>query len=58
MSHMLLEILAEEALKGNKPYSTFRADSFVKVAIKINQKFNLQCEPKHVDNHLKIMGKK
>jgi len=25
MSHMLLEILAEEALKGSKPSSTFKA---------------------------------
>ncbi|KAL9333108.1 hypothetical protein Peur_073247 [Populus x canadensis] len=31
MSHMLLEILVEEALKGNKPSSTFRAESFVKM---------------------------
>ena len=52
-----LEILAEEALKGNKPSSTFRADSFVKVATKISQKFNVQCEPKHVDNHLKTVKK-
>ena len=32
MSHMLLEILVEEALKGNTPSFTFRAESFVKVA--------------------------
>jgi len=30
---MLLEILAEETLKGSKPSSTFKAESFVKVAI-------------------------
>ncbi|KAI9394704.1 hypothetical protein POPTR_005G130601v4 [Populus trichocarpa] len=30
MSHMLLEILVDEALKGNKPSSTFKAESFVK----------------------------
>ncbi|KAI5581868.1 hypothetical protein BDE02_07G046500 [Populus trichocarpa] len=53
MSHMLLKILAEEALKGSKPSSTFKAESFVKVAIEISQKFNVQCEPNHVDNHLK-----
>jgi len=41
MSHMLLEILVEEALKGNKPSSTFKAESFVKVATKISQKFNV-----------------
>jgi len=32
MSHMLLEILVEKALKGNKPSSTFKAESFIKVA--------------------------
>ena len=57
MSHMLLEILAEETLKGNKPSSTFKAESFVKVATKISQKFNVQCEPKYVDNHLKTVKK-
>jgi hypothetical protein len=41
---MLLDILAEEALKGNKLSSTFKAESFVKVAIEISQKFNVQCE--------------
>lgn len=36
MSHMLLKILVEEALKGNKPSSTFKAKSFVKVATEIS----------------------
>jgi hypothetical protein len=54
---MLLEILAEEALKGSKPSSTFKAECFVKVATEISQKFNVQCEPKHVDNHLKTVKK-
>ena len=58
MSHMLLEILVDEALKGNKPSSTFKAESFVKVATEISQTFNMQCEPKHVDNHLKTVEKK
>jgi hypothetical protein len=58
MSHILLEILAEEALKGNKPSSTFKAESFVKVASEISQKFNVQCEPKHVDNHFKTVKKR
>jgi len=57
MSHMLLEILAEEALKGSKPSSNFKAESFAKVATKISQKFNMQCEPKHVDNQLKTVKK-
>jgi hypothetical protein len=54
---MLLEILAEETLKGSKPSSTFKAESFVKVATEISQKFNVQCEPKHVENHLKTVKK-
>jgi hypothetical protein len=54
---MLLEILADEAFKGSKPSSTFKAKSFVKVVTEISQKFNVQCEPKHVDNHLKIVKK-
>jgi len=58
MSHMLLEILAEEALKGNKSSCTFKAEYFVKMAIEISQKFNVQCKPKHVDNHLKTVEKK
>jgi hypothetical protein len=41
---MLLEILAKEALKGNKLSSTFKAGSFVKEIIEISQKLNVQCE--------------
>jgi hypothetical protein len=52
MSHMLFEILAEKALKGNEPSSTFKAESFVKVTKKISQNFNMQYKPKHVDNHV------
>jgi hypothetical protein len=55
---MLLEILAEEALKGSKPSSTFKAESFVKVVTEISQKFNMQCESKHVDYHLKTVKKR
>jgi len=36
MSHMLLEILAKNALKGNKPSSTFKAESFINVALEIS----------------------
>jgi len=58
MSHMLLEILAEDALKGSKPSSTFKVESFVTMTTEISQKFNVQCEPKYMDNHLKIVKKK
>jgi hypothetical protein len=54
---MLFEILAKKALKRSKPSSTFKAESFVELATEISQKFNMQCDPKHVDNHLKTMKK-
>ena len=54
---MLLQILVDEALKGNKPSSTFKAESFAKVATKISQQFNVPYEQKHVENHLKTMKK-
>jgi len=57
MSHMIFEILVEEALKGNKHSSTFKSESFLKVAIKISQKFNVQSNSKHVENHLKTVIK-
>ena len=57
MSHMLFEILVKEALKESKPSSTFKAESFVMVTTEISQKFNVQCEPKHVDNYLKTVKK-
>ena len=50
--------LVKEALKENKPSSTFKAKSFIKVTTEINQKFNVQYEAKLVDNHLKIVKKK
>ena len=57
MSHMLLEILVEVTLKGNKPSSTFKAESFAKVATEISQQFNVPYEQKHVENHLKTVKK-
>jgi hypothetical protein len=57
ISHMLLEVLAEVALKKNKASSTFKSESFLKVTTKISQKFNLQCKSKHVKNHLKTIIK-
>jgi hypothetical protein len=50
--------LVKETLKENKPSSTFKAKSFIKVTTEINQKFNVQYEAKLVDNHLKIVKKK
>lgn len=53
MEHMLLEILADEASKKNKPSANFKPSSFVRVAQAINEKFGSECELDHVDNHLR-----
>ncbi|KAB1223026.1 hypothetical protein CJ030_MR2G020056 [Morella rubra] len=55
MSRNLLEILADEAMKGNKPSNTFRAFLFTRVAREISEKFGIDCQPKHVDNHLRTV---
>ncbi|KAF8041281.1 hypothetical protein BT93_A0024 [Corymbia citriodora subsp. variegata] len=52
---MLLEILSDEASKGNKPSATFKPSSFVRVAQAINEKFETKCESDHVDNQLRIV---
>ena len=43
MHEMMLRILAEEAGKGNKPSSTFRAGSFALVAKEITAQFGLSA---------------
>ena len=57
MSHMLLEIVADKALKGNKLSYTFKHDHFVGVAREINLKFEVERAPDHVENYLKIIKK-
>ncbi|KAK3011832.1 hypothetical protein RJ639_010826 [Escallonia herrerae] len=57
MDRLFLEILADEATKGNKPSSSFKPASFVRVAQAINQKFGCECSPLHVENHLRIVKK-
>ncbi|XP_052482937.1 uncharacterized protein LOC105784162 isoform X1 [Gossypium raimondii] len=55
MEHVFLEILAEEAQKGNKPSNTFRAVSINRVAEAISERFQVQCDAKHVENHLRTI---
>ncbi|KAL3754339.1 hypothetical protein ACJRO7_001555 [Eucalyptus globulus] len=55
MERVLLEILTDEASKGNKPSSTFKPSSITRVVNTINEKFSVSCEPDHVENHLKIV---
>ncbi|MFQ6626136.1 hypothetical protein Gotur_005228 [Gossypium turneri] len=57
MEHLFLKILAEKAQKGNKPYNTFKAISINRVAIAIFEKFQVQCDSKHVENHLRTVKK-
>ncbi|PPD90763.1 hypothetical protein GOBAR_DD12308 [Gossypium barbadense] len=55
MEHVFLDILAEEAEKGNKPSNTFKAVSINRVVEAISERFQVQCDAKHVENHLRIV---
>ncbi|PPS16327.1 hypothetical protein GOBAR_AA04245 [Gossypium barbadense] len=52
MEHLFLEILTEEAQKGNKPSNTFKAVYINRVVEAISERFQVQCDAKHVENHL------
>ncbi|KAG8481797.1 hypothetical protein CXB51_027232 [Gossypium anomalum] len=52
---LFLEILAEEAQKRNKPSNTFKAVSINRVAVAISERFQVQCDVKHVENHLRTV---
>ncbi|XP_052874430.1 L10-interacting MYB domain-containing protein-like [Gossypium arboreum] len=55
MEHLFLEILTEEAQKGNKPSNTFKAVSISRVAEAISERFQVQCDAKHVKNHSRVL---
>ncbi|PPD92929.1 hypothetical protein GOBAR_DD10135 [Gossypium barbadense] len=55
MEHVFLEILAEEARKGNKPSNTFKSVSINRVVDAISERFQVQCDAKHVENHLRTV---
>ncbi|MFQ6643249.1 hypothetical protein Gotur_018710, partial [Gossypium turneri] len=44
--------------KGNKPSNTFRAVSINRVVEAISERFQVQCDAKHVENHLRKAHKK
>lgn len=50
MPGLLLEILVDEATKGNKPSTTFKPGSFAWVAQAISEKFGVECVPNNVEN--------
>ncbi|KAH1115209.1 hypothetical protein J1N35_008587 [Gossypium stocksii] len=58
MEHLFLEILAEEAQKGNKPSNSFKVVSINRVAEAISKRFQVHCDAKHVENHLRTAHKK
>ncbi|KAH1039622.1 hypothetical protein J1N35_041365 [Gossypium stocksii] len=55
MKHLFLEILVEEVQKGNKPSNTFKAVSINQFVVAISKRFQVQCDMKHVENHLRIV---
>ncbi|PPD94579.1 hypothetical protein GOBAR_DD08392 [Gossypium barbadense] len=55
MEHVFLEILAKEARKGNKPSNTFKAVPINRVVDAISERFQVQCDAKHVENHLRTV---
>ncbi|PPS18694.1 hypothetical protein GOBAR_AA01888 [Gossypium barbadense] len=58
MEHLFLKILAKEAHKGNKPSNTFKVVSINQVAIAISERLQVQCDDKHVKNHMRTAHKK
>ncbi|MFQ6634925.1 hypothetical protein Gotur_010250 [Gossypium turneri] len=50
MERLFLEILPEEAQRGNKPSNTFKAVSINRVAEAISERFEVQGDAKHDDN--------
>ena len=52
MQCLLIEILANDATKGNKPSNTFVPGSLALAAQTISKKFGVECQPNHVENCL------
>ena len=55
MQNLLLEILANEALHGNKYSNIFKHASYAKVAKAITEKFIIECTPKQVEHRFKTL---
>ncbi|MFQ6662171.1 hypothetical protein Gotur_030073 [Gossypium turneri] len=58
MEHLFLEILAEKVQKGNKFSNTFKAVFINRVAVAISERFQVQYDTKHVENHLRTVKNK
>ena len=55
MHSMMLRLLVQEAAKGNKPSSTFKAGSFALVAKEITAQFGVECHPSYVENRMRTL---
>ncbi|KAL4644097.1 hypothetical protein ACB092_02G139300, partial [Castanea dentata] len=55
MQMNMLRLLAEEAVKGNKSFNTFKAGSFALVAKEISAQFGIECHPSYVENRLRTL---
>ena len=55
MHSTMLRLLAQEAAKGNKQSSTFKASSFALVAKEITAQFGVECHPSYVENRMRTL---
>ena len=55
MHETMLRILVQEAAKGNKLSSTFRAGSFAFVVKEITAQFGVECHPSYVENRMRTL---
>ena len=55
MHSMMLRLLVQEAAKGNKPSSTFKAGSFALVVKEITAQFWVKCHPSYVGNRMRTL---
>ncbi|PPE01391.1 hypothetical protein GOBAR_DD01572 [Gossypium barbadense] len=55
MEHIFLEILIEEDQRENKPSNTLKEISINRVSEAIFERFQVQCDAKHVENHLRTI---
>ena len=55
MHSTMLRLLAQEAAKGNKSSSTFKAGSFALVAKEITAQFGIKWHPSYVENRMRTL---
>ena len=55
MHETMLKILSQEAAKGNKPSSTFKAGSLALVAKEITAQFGVECHSSYVENRMRTL---